>query len=373
MAVVNTTYNFNQPNMNFGQALLYGAFGSLTGGMGMYGGYGMGMGGSLFSMIGMGMGGYGCGFGGYGIGGYSDGFASMQLGNAFAGIALNCLTQAIGGGRGGNSSEEVKTKTLEDYKKDAEEQIGAVEDKKIEKAKENAATASEQYKILSSAQKRISEIPEEISKLEKQKITKGSGENGAFTEKETQQNTKIDKEIARLNDEKKAKEKELNAALNAIKNLDIKGLENITEYTSETVITAAANQAIKDAEKAKTEAINKLAKELKEADEAEAKKQADRAKLEDDINKVDGNSASRTRASKVKEKFESTSKDYDENDLQGALAGYRKNPNDSKTWAKILKDIITSGNVNIKSGYKNVLKTIPEIKSDPECMKYLNE
>ncbi len=85
MAVYNTTYNFNsnQGNMNFGKALMYGAFGSLTGMMGgcglgnMYGSPAsfFGMGGSLFSMCGcsglgnmygspasfFGMGGYGCG------------------------------------------------------------------------------------------------------------------------------------------------------------------------------------------------------------------------------------------------------------------------------------------------------------------------
>ena len=80
MTVYNSTYNFNQGNMNFGQALLYGAFGSLTGGMGMggcFGGFGspFSMGGSLFSMPGIGMG--GC-FGGFGFGGYSDSFAGMQ-------------------------------------------------------------------------------------------------------------------------------------------------------------------------------------------------------------------------------------------------------------------------------------------------------
>ena len=96
MAVVNTTYNFNQPNMNFGQALLYGAFGSLTGGMGMYGGYGMGMGGSLFSMMGMGM---ADGFGLYpwlnNSQNINDGFREQMLNTSVNGIQ-NAVTSGFG-------------------------------------------------------------------------------------------------------------------------------------------------------------------------------------------------------------------------------------------------------------------------------------
>lgn len=105
MSVVNTTYNFNQPNMNFGQALLYGAFGSLTGGMGCYGGFGgfggYGMGGSLFSMMGMGMGGYGCGFGMYG---FSDSMYGTQAGFAVSQMVLGGICRAIEG-RGSAKAE----------------------------------------------------------------------------------------------------------------------------------------------------------------------------------------------------------------------------------------------------------------------------
>ena len=87
--------------MNFGQAMLYGAFGQLTGmmGGGCFGGgygmgsYGMGMGGSLFSM--MGMGGYGFGAGCCGMYNYSvpDSYVGAQCGLT----AMNVLFQGIGG------------------------------------------------------------------------------------------------------------------------------------------------------------------------------------------------------------------------------------------------------------------------------------
>ena len=99
MNAYNTTYNFNQPNMNFGQALLYGAFGSLTGGMGCFGGgYGMGMGGfgmggSLFSMPGIG----GYGFGGFGMGCYSDQMIGMQVGTSIMQYAMFGISRAIEG------------------------------------------------------------------------------------------------------------------------------------------------------------------------------------------------------------------------------------------------------------------------------------
>ena len=128
MSVVNTTYNFNQPNMNFGQSLLYGAFGSLTGGMGCFGGgYGMGMGGfgmggSLFSMPGMFMGGYGCGFGGFGMGCYSDQMVGLQIGNMVSNVLFAGLTQALEG-RGGNGNSESTSAKIADVKSNAKSHL----------------------------------------------------------------------------------------------------------------------------------------------------------------------------------------------------------------------------------------------------------
>ena len=94
MATFNTTYNYNQQSMNFGQAMLYGAFGQLTGMMGMggcfgggygMGSYGMGMGGSLFSM--MGGFGYGCGI--------PDSYVGAQVGLATSSALFQCIGGAI--------------------------------------------------------------------------------------------------------------------------------------------------------------------------------------------------------------------------------------------------------------------------------------
>ena len=87
---------------------MYGAFGSLTGGMGCFGGgMGMmspfGMGGSLFSMMGMGGFGYGCGgFGmsSFGMGGFGCGMSDSQYVGTLAGmmgsgLLFGGITQAI--------------------------------------------------------------------------------------------------------------------------------------------------------------------------------------------------------------------------------------------------------------------------------------
>ena len=105
MTVYNQTYNFNQENMNFGKALLYGAFGSLTGGMGCFGGgYGMGgfgMNGSIFSMMGM---------GGYGFGGYcGDSMVGAQMGMIGANCILGVVSKALEGRGGQSSIDELET------------------------------------------------------------------------------------------------------------------------------------------------------------------------------------------------------------------------------------------------------------------------
>ena len=113
MATFNTTYNYNQPNMNFGKAMLYGAFGSLTGGMGgcMGMGMGMGMNGSIFSMMpGMGMMGMG-GFGGYGMMGcYSDSMLGAQIGNIFSGCLMAGIGQLFEGRGANNDGESLSSK-----------------------------------------------------------------------------------------------------------------------------------------------------------------------------------------------------------------------------------------------------------------------
>ena len=114
MSTFNATYNFNQGNMNFGQAIGYGLLGSLTGGMGMGGCFGGGfgspfsMGGSLFSM--MGCGGLGNMYGSpasfFGMGCYSDQMAGAQLGF----IGVNLVTGLIGKAIEGRGSAKAEAK-----------------------------------------------------------------------------------------------------------------------------------------------------------------------------------------------------------------------------------------------------------------------
>ena len=383
MAVVNTTYNFNQPNMNFGQAMLYGAFGSLTGG------YGMGMGGSLFSMMGMGMGGYGCGFGGYGIGGYTDSYAGMQIGNAFAGIIMNTAAMALSGRGGNGGGTEKVTKTDADYKKEAEELVSDNDvkdaEKKLESAKTLATSIKNTKSRISTVSKSIEEYTTDLQTLEscdktikdyddlEKKLLPNTPENEAHNKEINEQLTakkaeynkaKDDKakilakgdiktELESLKKELESLKENLDKDVKEVNDLQIKGLRVITNAISDTTeITDAATKAVEDAKTDRNEKIEQKAKELKEADEAETKKQAERAKLEDDINKVDGNSVTRTKASKVKEK---DPKDYDEDDVQGALAAFKnaKSDNDKKYWHGILhkmcqnNDLMNSINSNI--------------------------
>ena len=106
MSVVKQEYNFNYPNMNFGQAILTGMFGSLTGGYGMggcFGGFNTGCGPSIFPMGTM-MTGYNC-FAG--MGGYSDQMVGAQIGLGVTQTLIGGLTQYIEG-RGGEKAEREK-------------------------------------------------------------------------------------------------------------------------------------------------------------------------------------------------------------------------------------------------------------------------
>ena len=88
MSVQNHTYNINYPNMNFGQTILQGMFGSLTGCMGMNG--------SIFTPFGMGgcCGGSGMPmFGGFGVGVYSDQMIGMQIGSSIFNYGMMALGQ----------------------------------------------------------------------------------------------------------------------------------------------------------------------------------------------------------------------------------------------------------------------------------------
>ena len=144
MAVFNTTYNYNQGNMNLLQSVLYGAFGSMTGGMGgcYGGGYGMGYGGmsmcgSLFTMPGIGC----CGI--------SDQMVGVQIGSIVSSTISNCIAAAAEG-RGAKQKaasdaqdkvdalieeiDDLNSKNTEDYIK---ENLDEKFDKNITEAQSN--------------------------------------------------------------------------------------------------------------------------------------------------------------------------------------------------------------------------------------------
>ncbi len=172
MSTYNTTYNFNQGNMNFGQALLYGAFGSLTGGMGCFGGgYGMGMmspfgmGGSLFSM--MGMGGYGMGYG-------CDSMIGAQVGMSMANLAFGAISQAIDG-RGSSkderkaaikeSNDKIKTLTSEIEQLNKENSEDYVKEHLDKSFDTNIKTATEKYTKLKKEQKLLNGDENEVGSI----------------------------------------------------------------------------------------------------------------------------------------------------------------------------------------------------------------
>lgn len=177
MNTFNTTYNFNQGNMNFGQALMYGAFGSLTGGMGCFGGgmgmmNPMGMGGSLFSMMGMGGFGYGCGgFGmsSFGMGGFGCGMSDSQYVGTLAGmmgsgLLIGGITKAIQNHKAAKAEAENNYSKLEEKIQTLTSEISELKtnntrDKIAEtldsKFDTNITTAQSKYKKLENEQKTL--------------------------------------------------------------------------------------------------------------------------------------------------------------------------------------------------------------------------
>ena len=217
MNTFNTTYNFNQGNMNFGQAMLYGAFGSLTGGMGMGcfgGGMGMspfGMGGSIFSMMGMG----GCGFGGFGMGGFgmSDNqYLGGLMGLMGSQILIGGITRAIQDHKTAkaearaeidNAKSDVSTLTkekeaLEKENKELETPIGS--DGKVTSAATKACpTESKAYTAAKDA----------LDKFDKKEITEFTNSTITSLENELKE---LKKDPTKNATEISAKEKDINDA-----------------------------------------------------------------------------------------------------------------------------------------------------------------
>ena len=363
MSVYNTTYNFNQGNMNFGEALLYGAFGSLTGGMGCFGGgYGMGMGGSLFSMMGMGMGGYGCGFGGYGMGMYaSDSMIGAQVGLMSSNIIINGVSQYIQSrGKGGNDTQSLSS-SISKVEDDAKKHIDILnaEGKNYTFANSNFLNAKVEDKYTSELKKADKAISDKIWSLSGDIIRLGDKPTEVpLNENETKESTtykqrlekaqnewqeakdKIDAEIKVLSDKKDSSNPLVKAFVEAQEAIDNR--------------QAAINNAV-DALKPLKEKYDNLVNEQKKQQEANYNAERNNA-----INGVDGNSLSRTKASKVKEKFDNGSNDYDENDVQGALAAFKnaKTDGDKKYWHNVLHKMCQDSNLmnNINSNISKIVK-----------------
>ena len=329
MPVVNTTYNFNQPNVNFGQSLLYGMFGSLTGGMGCFGGgyglggfglggYGMGMGGSLFSMMGMGMGmggyGYGCGFGGFGMGCYSDSMIGMQIGNSIIQSTLYCVSRALEG-RGGNGNNESTSSKIADVKSRASKHLSILNLNSI--AQFNPSLSADKYSVVSdlkvtqaSAQKAYDEA--KLSKENKEIELKGSFPDGepkstdakySSIGKEAADKLKASNPNATEAELKKASDDAINAAwkkdYTAYKKLkdELDAAEKLeTEKKSE---LDSAKSKVEEKTKEVKSSIDALKPLKEEYDELVAQEKAENeAKVYDD---ADGNWLNRASKSSVEE------------------------------------------------------------------------
>ena len=261
MNTFNTTYNFNQGNMNFGQALLYGAFGSLTGGMGCYGGgYGMGnfgmggfgMNGSLFSMMGMG----GFGMGGIGMGCCSDQMLGAQMGM----IGFNCILGAINSSVQRKRAEKAETKSNSDSAKNIEKEIKELQ-KKIDSPEDYVDEATDTK--LTTAAENVKSAGDKLAAAEKSletlKETRRKGPEDLTTLATELEGLKAKKEAGTLTQPEQARydllsaTKDTEGSIEYYKDLD----KQITNANTEVEAAKKAEEEAKEAQKAAIEAFNK--------------------------------------------------------------------------------------------------------------------
>ena len=293
--------------MNFGQAMLYGALGSLTGGMGCFGGgYGMSMYGSIFPMAGMGGYGYGCG--GYGND-YYESMLTMQLGNMAAGLVVGGISHALQS-KGRNESLTTADK-IEAVENKADKYLQTLGAGRALNGFDPYKKASE-YTVVSNLKetedKAEQTLTEDSSKLEKMKdLLKAKNEKDNPTEYK-----ELDKEIKELETKVKTDEAEYNKA----------------------------KKAREEKEKAVENAIKELT-DLKE-EYLELKKQKETEDRNNAINKVDGNSLTRT-TKKHLDKYKGsefdakTAKIPSKSEVQKALYEYRKDSSEDNK--KVLENM----------------------------------
>lgn len=260
MNTFNTTYNFNQGNMNFGQALMYGAFGSLTGGMGCFGGgmgmmNPMGMGGSLFSMMGMGGLGYGCGgFGmsSFGMGGFGCGMSDSQYVGTLAGmmgsgLLIGGITKAIQNHKAAKAETQAKIDNAKSDVSTLTSEIKALEDENTELANpvsadgkvSSAATKAcpPEAKAYTTAYSKLTSLKTEtdLSKFNTEDIKAKIKERDALDKNDPKYAT-LDKQIKELQEAEKQRqitEWEKNEVIPAKNKLEAKIEEKIQENKDE--------------------------------------------------------------------------------------------------------------------------------------------
>jgi len=366
MATYNTTYNYNQPNMNFGETLLYGALGSLTGGMGC-GGYGMGMGsfgigGSIFPMGTM-MSGYNCYAGG---GCYSaDQATAVQVGGLLSNVLIGGLAQCFQG-KGGNGKQTLASQ-IETVESDAKSHLETLGETSLKDFNPNKKAS--EYKAVSDlndnvkgAEGKNNSAVKALEDAEKALRNKGLGVEHRPTKEEIENV---------LREECKGTNKTEEQIQQYIKDNYEKRSNDCDElynnYKTAKQQEEEAKKALKEAEKVKEAkekeiqaAINAL-KPLKESYDKLVEQQK-KEQLEKDINDVDGNAINRTRKSKLEKEYTDNGNTWTRRataeDIQGALAAYRKNPNEQTKWKDIIKAMVTHKDTIVPKKFKSVLESI---------------
>lgn len=336
MSVQNHTFNINYPNMNFGQTILQGMFGSLTGYMGMSGsifGTGGCCGGSGMPM-----------FGGFGVGVYSDQMIGMQIGSSI----FNYGMMALGQYTQQRKAQKTTSEQLSTVESEAKTYLKTVNISSIEEFTEIKARTSfnrNDYngKLADAKTKSLNSISSAYSKY----ITGGKSFT-ELTEEDFKSVTKTNEDgtvTKEMSDADKIAYEGYKAKLEEYKkvmSIDINtNSENVEDESIKNILVE-----MEEKEEAVNDAIVKLT-ELKESyDELQA------IKTDEMINDFDGWSGSRTRKSKLNEKLVNeegnpNNKTWDKtkkatkDDIQGALASYRKakSPNEEQQWLSVLTNM----------------------------------
>lgn len=319
--------------MNFGQAMLYGALGSLTGGMGCFGGgYGMSMYGSIFPMAGMGGYGYGYGYGCSGYGNdYYESMLTMQLGNMAAGLIVGGISHALQG-KGGNESLTTADK------------IEAVEDK------------ADKYLQTLGAGRTLNGFDPYKKASEYTVVSDLKGTEDKAGDKYNRDFDELGQKKNKLQNMKKEDNETAYNKLDAeIKELETKVKTEEAEYNK-------AKKAREEKEKAVENAIKELT-DLKE-EYLKLKKQKETEDRNNAINKVDGNSFTRT-TKKHLDKYKGsefdakTAKIPSKSEVQKALYEYRKDSSaDNKKVLENMASIKGAKSFMKEYGFEAIFKTL---------------